>query len=282
MADKYGNFVNLGERDCSIQRRHQKVIEETPGPIVKSELRAKLGETAIAATKAFNYINAGTIEFLMVNPDEFYFLEMNTRIQVEHPVTELITGTDLITEQIKIAAGEPLSLKQSDIMFTGHAIECRINAEDSSNYLPSVGIISRYQEPQGSGIRIDSGVIPGTEITIYYDSLIAKLIAYGKNRKQAISRMKRALDEFAIGGIVSNIELHRQIMSQPDFLAGNYSTSFLESVNIERQSISENEKIAVGLAAALIADNGFKSRDFSYNRISNWTLQGRRQILRPR
>ncbi len=280
LADKFGNFIHLGERDCSIQRRHQKVIEEAPGPIIDPELRAKMGNMAIAAARACNYLNAGTIEFLMVSPDEFYFLEMNTRIQVEHPVTEMITGIDLIIEQIKIAAGEHLSLKQSDIKFTGHAIECRINAEDAFSYMPSVGIISRYQEPQGPGVRIDSGVTPGAEITIYYDSLIAKLIAYGKNRNQAIARMKRALHEIAIGGIVCNIELHRQIMSHPDFQAGNYSTGFLESTNFKRESIPENSLIAAGLAAALIVDNEIESRRFSERRISNWAFEGRRQMLR--
>jgi acetyl-CoA carboxylase biotin carboxylase subunit len=280
LADKYGNYIHLGERDCSIQRRHQKIIEEAPGPIVDPELRAKMGNMAIAAARACNYINAGTIEFLMINPDEFYFLEMNTRIQVEHPVTEMITGIDLIIEQIKIAAGEHLSLKQSDIQFNGHAIECRINAEDPFNYLPSVGIISRYQEPQGPGVRIDSGVTPGTEITIHYDSLIAKLIAYGKDRNQAIARMKRALNEIVISGILCNVELHRQIMSHSYFQAGNYSTGFLESIYFERESIPEKSLIAAGLAAALIVDNGIKSRRISESKVSNWAFEGRRQMLR--
>ena len=195
IADSHGNYVYLGERECSIQRRHQKVIEEAPSPLVNNPMRKRMGEAAIAAARTAGYINAGTVEFLADEHRDFYFLEMNTRLQVEHPVTELVTGIDLAVEQIKIAAGEKLSFTQKDILIKRHAIECRIYAEDpSSGFLPSTGTLRLYQEPSGVGVRVDSGVYEGAEISVYYDPMIAKLLAYGRDRNESISRMLRALD----------------------------------------------------------------------------------------
>ncbi|MBW9220663.1 acetyl-CoA carboxylase biotin carboxylase subunit [Methanothermococcus sp. SCGC AD-155-M21] len=228
LADKYGNVVYLGERECSIQRRHQKLIEEAPSPIITEELRKKMGEAAVKAAKAIDYCNAGTVEFLYYD-GEFYFLEMNTRVQVEHPITEIITGIDIVKEQMKIANGAKLSFKQEDVEIRGHAIECRINAEDPMReFVPSPGKIKYYRSPGGPGIRIDSGVYGGAEIPPYYDSLIAKLIGYGKNRKEAIARMKRALNEYMIFGISTNIPFHKAVMDEEEFNKGNISTHYME------------------------------------------------------
>ncbi|HIP15993.1 MAG TPA: acetyl-CoA carboxylase biotin carboxylase subunit [Methanothermococcus okinawensis] len=228
LADKYGNVVYLGERECSIQRRHQKLIEEAPSPIMTEELRKKMGEAAVRAAKAIDYCNAGTVEFLYYN-GEFYFLEMNTRIQVEHPITEIVTGIDIVKEQIKIAYGEKLSFRQEDIEIRGHAIECRINAEDPlREFVPSPGKIKYYRSPGGPGVRIDSGVCSGAEIPPYYDSMIAKLIAYGRDREEAIARMKRALKEYIILGVNTNIPFHRAVMEEEDFRKGNISTHYIE------------------------------------------------------
>jgi acetyl-CoA carboxylase biotin carboxylase subunit len=282
MADSHGNCIHLGERECSIQRRHQKVLEESPSPVVDSYLREKLGQAAIAAAKSCNYLNAGTIEFLLDTAGEYYFLEMNTRLQVEHPVTELVTGLDMVTEQIRIASGKPLSLNQNDIKATGHAIECRVNAEDPRTYLPSVGVLNRYQEPAGPGIRIDSGVTRGSEITVYYDSLLAKMIAYGKDRAQAIARMRRALDEFIVSGLATNIELHKMILSDPEFQAGNYSTYFLENKNLNDAAINETDRIASALAAALISHNRPALQKSNRKHDNKWAALARQQMLRSR
>lgn len=229
LADKYGNVVYLGERDCSIQRMHQKVLEEAPCPIMTPELRTKMGKIAVKAAKAVNYENAGTIEFLLDDNGNFYFMEMNTRIQVEHPITEMVTGIDLIKQQIKIAAGEQLDIKQKDIKIKGHAIECRINAENPKfKFRPSPGTIETLMIPGGFGIRVDTAVYQGYTIPPTYDSMIAKLIAYGNNRQEAINTMKRALGEFIIEGVDTNIDFQYEIMNNEDFQSGNFNTGFIE------------------------------------------------------
>ena len=231
LADKYGSVVHLGERDCSIQRRHQKLIEESPSPALTPKLRAVMGEAAIRAVKAVNYTNAGTIEFLLGKDKKFYFMEMNTRIQVEHPVTEMITGLDLIKAQIRIAEGERLKIRQKDIVFSGHSIECRINAEDPFNrFAPSPGTIENLVVPGGLGVRVDSHVYPGYRIGPHYDSMIGKLIVHADTRADAIARAIRALDEFHISGIKTTIPFHSFIMRQGEFSAGDYDTGYLERV----------------------------------------------------
>jgi len=229
LADSHGKVLHLGERDCSVQRRHQKLIEESPSPFLTSELRKRMGKAAVRAAEAAEYENAGTIEFIVDAKGTFYFIEMNTRIQVEHPVTEEVTGIDLIKEQIRIAAGEKLNLDQKDVEFRGHAIECRINAEDPArNFTPSPGTIGLYYAPGGHGVRVDSHVYSGYTIPSYYDSLIGKLIAYGDNRKTALERMYRALSEYLIRGIKTTIPLHKAILSDPIFIAGKATTAYLE------------------------------------------------------
>jgi len=228
MADQHGNVIHLGERDCSVQRRHQKLIEESPSPALTPELRAKMGEAAVNAAKNIGYEGAGTVEFIFAN-GEFYFMEMNTRIQVEHPVTEFITGTDLIKEQIRVASGEKLSWTQEQIEFRGHAIECRINAEDPDrNFMPSPGRIDAYIAPGGPGVRIDSHCYPGYVIPQFYDSLVSKLIVWGSDRAEAIARMQRALDEYAITGIKTTIPFHQRVLAHPVFQSGEVSTDFIE------------------------------------------------------
>jgi acetyl-CoA carboxylase biotin carboxylase subunit len=229
LADGHGNVVHLGERDCSVQRRHQKLIEESPSPFLTPDLRKKMGKMAVRAAAAAEYENAGTIEFIVDPKGEFYFIEMNTRIQVEHPVTEEVTGIDLIKEQIRIASGEKLDFAQNDVKFRGHAIECRINAEDPArNFTPSPGTIGLYYAPGGHGVRVDSHVYSGYTIPPYYDSLIGKLIAHGDNRKMALERMYRALSEYLIRGIETTIPLHKAILSDPVFIAGKATTGYLE------------------------------------------------------
>ncbi len=231
LADQYGNTLYLGERDCSIQRRNQKVLEEAPSPIMTEALRREMGEVAVKAAKAVNYKNAGTIEFLLDKYNRYYFIEMNTRIQVEHPITEMITGIDLIKEQIKIAAGLKLTVRQEDIILRGHSIECRINAEDPERgFTPSPGKITTLHIPGGPGVRMDSAVYQGYTIPPTYDSMIAKLIVYGNNREEAIARMKRALGEFIIEGIHTNIDFQYAIMSQEDFIKGQYHTGFIATM----------------------------------------------------
>ena len=228
LADSYGNVIHLGERDCSIQRRHQKLLEEAPSPFLNPELREKMGLAAICAAKSINYVGVGTVEFLVDKSGNFYFMEMNTRIQVEHPVTEMITGLDLIAEQIRIAQGERLNLTQSQVQLQGHAIECRINAEDpDNNFRPHPGKISAYLPPGGPGVRMDSHVYTDYEISPYYDSLIGKLIVWGPNREAAIKRMQRALRECAITGVPTTISFHQRILQNPAFLAGDVDTHFV-------------------------------------------------------
>ena len=230
MADEYGNVVYLGERECSIQRKNQKVLEESPSFIVNEELREKMGKIAVEAAKSIGYIGAGTIEFLVDKDLNFYFMEMNTRIQVEHPVTELVTGIDLIKEQIRVASGKKLSFSQEDIKIKGHAIECRINAENpKKNFMPCPGKITRLHIPGGNGIRLDSAVYQGYKIPHNYDSMVGKLIVYGRDREEAINKMNSALSEFVIEGIDTNIDLQLEILSNRKFIEGDFDTSFLES-----------------------------------------------------
>ncbi|MBD1831184.1 acetyl-CoA carboxylase biotin carboxylase subunit [Cyanobacteria bacterium FACHB-472] len=235
LADSHGNVIHLGERDCSIQRRHQKLLEEAPSPVLDQQMREKMGNAAVMAAKSINYTGAGTVEFLLAPSGEFYFMEMNTRIQVEHPVTEMITGLDLIAEQIRIAQGEKLQLTQDQVVLRGHSIECRINAEDPDhNFRPHPGRISGYLPPGGPGVRMDSHVYTDYEIPAYYDSLIGKLIVWGSDRPTAIKRMKRALRECAITGLPTTIAFHQKIMETPEFLEGEVYTNFVEQL-MQRQ-----------------------------------------------
>jgi acetyl-CoA carboxylase biotin carboxylase subunit len=251
LADEHGNTVYLGERDCSVQRRHQKVLEEAPSPAVKPEVRQQMGEIAVRAAKAVGYTNAGTIEFLVDASGAFYFLEMNTRLQVEHPVTELITGLDLVQLQIKIAAGERLPFSQHDVQIRGHAIECRIYAEDpDNNYFPSPGTITSLVEPSGPGIRLDSGIYPGWTVPMEYDPLLAKLIGYGDSREQAIGRLRRALQEYSIGGIKTNLSLFRRILAQPEFLSGSVNTGLLARMSDDASKDSDSEQQQIAVIAA--------------------------------
>ena len=266
-GDKHGNYVHLFERECSIQRRHQKIIEESPSSFVDEETRSKITISAIDAAKACGYYNAGTIEFLMDSDKNFYFLEMNTRLQVEHPVTELITALDLVKEQISVAFGNRLSFNQKEIKINGHALECRIYAEDSfNNFLPSTGMILNYLPPSGPGVRVDSGFDNSSEITVYYDPLIAKLVCWSENRQSAINRMLRALSEYIIGGLITNISFLKIIVDHPSFRKGNININFLNDDFMTKLSSSEGngevneiEKIAAIFSALL------KSKSVSNN-----------------
>ncbi|MEB3415354.1 acetyl-CoA carboxylase biotin carboxylase subunit [Alteriqipengyuania sp. WL0013] len=234
-GDGKGNAIHLGERDCSLQRRHQKVLEEAPSPVLSEEDRMRMGETCAQAMRDMAYRGAGTIEFLWEN-GEFYFIEMNTRLQVEHPVTEAITGLDLVREQIQIASGMPLSVTQDEVTFTGHAIECRINAEDPFTFAPSPGKVTYYHAAGGMHVRVDSGLYAGYSIPPYYDSMIAKLIVYGRSREKCIMRLKRALEEMVIEGVKTNVPLHRELLQQDDVLAGDYTIKWLEEWLKEREA----------------------------------------------
>jgi acetyl-CoA/propionyl-CoA carboxylase biotin carboxyl carrier protein len=246
LADAHGNVIHLGERDCTIQRRHQKLVEETPSPAVDEGLRAKIGQVAVEAARAVGYRSAGTIEGLLSREGEYFFLEMNTRIQVEHTVTELVTGLDLVREQILIAAGRPLSLGQPDVRFLGHAIECRINAEDpSSGFAPRPGRITSYREPAGAGVRVDSGVGPGSEVLPLYDPMIAKLCAHGVDREHARRRMLRALNEFEIGGIETLLGFHRALLSHRCFVAGETCEGVVESSELAEQARALSGKTTI-------------------------------------
>ena len=240
LADSQGNVVHLGERDCSIQRNHQKMIEESPSMAVSEELRKEMGFAAVKAAKAAHYVNAGTIEFLLEKTGKFYFMEMNTRIQVEHPVTEWVTGLDLVKEQLKIASGETLSFSQKDIRIQGHAIECRINAENPwKNFRPSPGTITDLHLPGGQGIRVDTGIYSGYQIPPYYDSMLAKLIVHGDNRQEAIAKMKSALGEVIIQGVDTNVDYQFEIMNDPDYQKGEFDIGFLESHQIGGVKVNE-------------------------------------------
>ena len=228
VGDKVGTVLNLGERDCSLQRRHQKILEETPSPALTKKVRENIGNLAASAMKKFGYESLGTIEFLFEN-GEFYFIEMNTRLQVEHPITEMVTGFDLVKTQIEISAGKPLNIQQNEVTINGHSIECRINAEDPDNFMPSPGQITDYHPPGGFGVRIDSGIYSGYEIPPYYDSLVSKLIVHGQSRKQCLARLRRALDEFVIGNIKTTISLHQRLLESKSFVEGNYDIHWLEN-----------------------------------------------------
>jgi acetyl-CoA carboxylase, biotin carboxylase subunit len=228
LGDQYGNVVHLGERECSIQRRHQKLVEESPSVALTDKIRRKMGGVVIEAARAVQYTNAGTFEFLMDRAGHFYFMEANTRLQVEHPVTEMITGIDIVKEQIRIAAGEKLSFKQADVTFTGHSIECRINAEDPDTFVPSPGVIHVFSVPGGPGVRVETLAHSDCTVSPYYDSLIAKIIVHGRDRTEAIARMRRVLDMTVIEGIKTTIPLHLRILNDPDFVAGRLNTSFME------------------------------------------------------
>jgi acetyl-CoA carboxylase biotin carboxylase subunit len=228
MGDSHGNLVHLFERECSIQRRHQKLLEECPSTALDDALRGRMADAALLAARSVDYVNAGTVEFLLAPNGEFYFIEMNTRIQVEHPVTEMVTGIDLIKEQIRVAAGEPLSFTQDEVRMTGHAIECRINAEDPETFTPSPGKITTFHPPGGPGIRLDTAAYAEAVVPPYYDSMIAKVVARGNTRGEAILRMRRALESFVIEGIRTNVALQQRIVTDEDFVRGRLSTGFME------------------------------------------------------
>jgi len=234
LGDSFGNIVSLGERECSIQRRHQKILEESPSTALQPKLRRRMAESALKVARSVGYQNAGTVEFLLDEEGRFFFIEMNTRIQVEHPVTEMVTGIDMIKEQIKIAAGESLAFRQEDIQSVGHSIECRINAEDPETFAPSPGKITTFHLPGGPGVRVDTAAHPECTISPYYDSMIAKLITRGNNRMEAISRMRRSLEVTVVEGIRTNVPLHRRIMNDPEFIRGNLHTGFLDRL-LERK-----------------------------------------------
>ena len=282
MADSFGNVIHLGERECSIQRRHQKLLEESPSVFVDDELRARMGAVAVKSAQAVNYVNAGTIEFLVDKDKNFYFLEMNTRLQVEHPITEMVTGVDIVAEQLRIARGRQLSYTQEQIEQNGHAIECRINAEDPfNNFMPSTGRITHTILPTGPGVRIDTGVFPGFEITPYYDPMIAKLIVWGETRGQAILRMRRALEEYRIVGVRTNIPFHQTLMDSHRFMGGQFDTRFVEerfSMDDAIESRASNSEIAA-ILATLVAH---QQSELSAQKVkrnerdaSNWKWVGR-------
>ncbi|MEO0162140.1 MAG: acetyl-CoA carboxylase biotin carboxylase subunit [candidate division WOR-3 bacterium] len=284
LADNYGNVVHLCERECSIQRRHQKLIEESPSAIMTPELREKMGEAAKKAVKASGYNNAGTVEFMVDKDRNFYFLEMNTRLQVEHPVTELVTGIDIVKEQFKIAAGEKLSLRQEDIKLNGAAIECRITAEDpENNFAPSTGKITELIEPGGIGVRLDSGIYKGFEVPIYYDPLIAKLLVWAPTRREAIERMKRALKEYTIRGIKTSIPFHLLVMENPQFIAGEYDTTFIDRILGKIEYRKENYEIAAITALIIKTLQEQKTtvaKKTTMQKVSPWKLAARQSMLR--
>jgi acetyl-CoA carboxylase biotin carboxylase subunit len=295
LADEHGNTVYLGERECSLQRRHQKVVEEAPSPIVDPDMRREMGEVAVRVAQAAGYTNAGTVEFLVDQQKNFYFLEMNTRLQVEHPVTELVTGLDLVHLQIRIAAGERLPFTQDEVMIRGHAIECRIYAEDpDNNYFPSPGKITLLLLPSGPGIRRDSGMYEGWTVPMDYDPLLAKLIGYGTDREQAIARLTRALNEYFVGGIKTNISLFRRILSDPDFRAAKIDTGFLDRLLKQpRPEVATDPEavdvavIAAGIFAVLgSAGAGVNERLVANDNVnkpnapSNWKIAAHKEATR--
>jgi acetyl-CoA carboxylase biotin carboxylase subunit len=294
LADEHGHTLYLGERECSLQRRHQKVLEEAPSPFVDRDMRRRMGEVAVRVAQAANYTNAGTVEFLVDPEKNFYFLEMNTRLQVEHPVTELITGLDLVQLQIRIAAGEPLPFTQNEVQIRGHAMECRIYAEDpDNNYFPSPGRITLLLPPSGPGIRQDSGMYEGWEVPIDYDPLLAKLIGYGADRGQVIARLARALDEYFVGGIKSNLSLFRRILRDEEFRAARLDTGFLDRMQNRAKDetahadMAEAAAIAAGVFALLGApkpnmasERGTGDGPGHGSGISTWKNAGRREALR--
>jgi acetyl-CoA carboxylase biotin carboxylase subunit len=280
LADGHGNVLHLNERECSIQRRHQKLVEEAPSPFVDDELRQKMGNVAVKAAQAVDYVNAGTIEFLVDKDKNFYFLEMNTRLQVEHPITELITGIDIVKEQIRIARGREMTYRQEDIKINGTAMECRINAEDPfNNFMPSTGMITTNLIPNGPGVRVDSGVYPGFEISPYYDPMIAKLIVWGETRAAAILRMRRALEEYRIVGVRTNIPFHQMLMNSHRFMGGQFDTRFIEERFMVQEERNEaDEEIAAVLATLVAHNEQQKASQFVMRNerdTSNWKWVGR-------
>src|SRR5713226_2147632 len=281
-ADTHGNTVHLGERECSIQRRHQKVIEECPSPINDPDLRRRMGAAAIRIARAVNYVGAGTVEFLFSEVSrEFYFLEMNTRLQVEHPVTELVTGFDLVREQISVAAGARLSFAQEDVRWSGHAIECRVYAEDpENNFFPSAGKITFLHSPSGPGIRDDSGVVAGDEVSIYYDPMISKLAVWGRTRAEAIDRMRRALDEYAVGGIKTTLPFFREIVRDEEFIAGHLDTEFISRFNERKKERGRGQGVLpvdyhAQDARATEQDIAIIAAALAYGRVQRQTFQDR-------
>ena len=281
-SDSHGNHVHLGERECSIQRRHQKVIEEAPSPINSPELRAAMGECAVKVARAVGYVGAGTVEFLVSDTDRsFYFLEKNTRLQVEHPVTELVHGIDLVREQINVAAGQPLSFDQQAVELTGHAIECRVYAEDpDSNFMPSPGRITRLRLPNGPGVRDDGGIYEGAEVSIFYDPMISKFAVYGRDRQEAIERMRRALREYEVGGIKTTLPFFREVMDDPEFVAGDLDTGFIARFNERRAGRAPNDgetdrDIAVIAAALAATSQGKTNASTRPAAVSRWVMAAR-------
>jgi len=300
-ADIQGNFVHLGERECSIQRRHQKVIEECPSPVNDPYLRERMGEAAMKIARAVDYVGAGTVEFLFSDTGrEFYFLEMNTRLQVEHPVTELVTGIDLVREQINVAAGASLSFKQEEVRWRGHAIECRVYAEDpENNFFPSPGRIAYLRVPSGPGIRDDSGVVEGAEVSIHYDPMISKLAAWGRTRAEAIDRMRRALDEYAIGGIKTTLSFFREIVRDEEFIAARLDTGFISRFTQRRKEhpserpLERPHPAGGSQASSLQQDMAIIAAALAYSRTkgesvlgsqlgdgSKWKMAGRAALMR--
>ena len=291
LADKHGNVIHLGERECSIQRRHQKLVEETPSTAVSPELRAEMGKAAVTAAQSVGYVSAGTVEFLLAPTGEFFFLEMNTRLQVEHPITELVYGVDVVREQLRIAAGVPLELPDQPLQPVGHAIECRITAEDpSTDFLPQTGRIEYFNVPTGPGVRWDGGIDTGSEVGLFYDSLLGKLIVWGESRERAIARMRRALDELAIVGLPTCQPFHRRVMDEEHFLAGDYDISYLERVGdaVLGRTLSDRDIEGIAVAAAL-AERESRSASISLGNEkrppsseSAWLLAARQAGLRSR
>jgi propionyl-CoA carboxylase alpha chain len=281
LGDKHGNVIHLGERECSIQRRHQKLIEEAPSPVVDEDLRQKMGAIAVAAAKAVNFSSAGTMEFVLDKDRNFYFLEMNTRLQVEHPVTEMVTGVDIVKEMLRIASGRKLRYEQADIRVKGWAIECRILAEDArNNFMPSIGRIIGLTNPTGPGVRLDSGIYFGSEVTPYYDSMLAKLIVLGETRGEAILRMRRALEEFRITGLATTIPLHIQLMNSTRFQAGQFDTGFLEH-NFSFNQTPDPALVRVAAVAATLVAHQRNQQAILLHQggPSPWRLYGRREAL---
>ena len=296
LGDRHGNTVHLGERECSIQRRYQKVVEESPSPIVDSEMRSRMGEAAVRAARAAGYYNAGTVEFLVDADRNFYFLEMNTRLQVEHPVTECVTGLDLVKLQIRIAAGEPLPFRQEDVELRGAAIECRIYAEDPENsFFPCPGLIRALETPSGPGVRDDSGVYAGWTVPVEYDPLLSKLITWGETRKEAVQRMRRALDEYHVGGIRTNVSLFKAILRFPDFLEGRLDTELINRLlaheaqwstapggDLSREVDLDLDRLRAAALAAVLEDGKPSSGALIVKEppVSRWKAEGRRELLR--
>jgi acetyl-CoA carboxylase biotin carboxylase subunit len=286
LADQHGNVIHLGERECSLQRRHQKILEEAPSPFIgeDQEMRDRMGTIAVQAARSVDYINAGTIEFLVDKEKNFYFLEMNTRLQVEHPVTEAVTGIDIVKEQIRIAAGKELSFQQEDMQLQGWAMECRVNAEDPfRGFIPSTGTISHSLLPAGPGVRVDTGIYSGFEISPYYDALVSKVIVHGKTREKTIARMKRVLKEYRLIGIRTNIPLHLALLDNPDFLAGEFDTQFVQDdILLESEVDPDNGLPEIAALTAVLAT--YKANQLSAvdidrgkSKLSNWKLAGRRE-----